>query len=35
VTDAKTITGLLWLQQWRAGAWPLEWKSAEAWRQVR
>lgn len=28
VTDAKTMVGLLWLQQWRAGRWPLEWRSA-------
>ena len=26
VTDAKTLIGLLWLQRWRAGAWPLEWR---------
>jgi ADP-ribose pyrophosphatase len=25
VTDAKTLIGLLWLQRWQAGAWPLEW----------
>ncbi|MEY8689990.1 MAG: NUDIX domain-containing protein [Leptothrix sp. (in: b-proteobacteria)] len=25
VTDAKTMVGLLWLQQWRAGRWPLTW----------
>ncbi len=25
VTDAKTLTGLLWLQNWRAGRWPLRW----------
>lgn len=28
VTDAKTSIGLLWLQQWRAGAWPLTWRAA-------
>ena len=28
VTDAKTLIALLWLQQWRAGAWPLSWKPA-------
>ncbi|OWQ91930.1 ADP-ribose pyrophosphatase [Roseateles aquatilis] len=28
VTDAKTLTGLLWLQRWRAGAWPLTWMPA-------
>lgn len=26
VTDAKTLIGLLWLQRWRAGAWPLDWQ---------
>lgn len=25
VTDAKTMIGLLWLQKWRAGSWPLQW----------
>ncbi len=25
VTDAKTLVGLLWLQKWRAGRWPLQW----------
>jgi ADP-ribose pyrophosphatase len=28
VTDAKTLIALLWLQQWRAGVWPLDWKPA-------
>ncbi|MEO8298749.1 MAG: NUDIX hydrolase [Burkholderiales bacterium] len=28
VTDAKTLIGLLWLQQWQAGHWPLSWQSA-------
>ena len=28
LTDAKTLVGLLWLQRWRAGAWPLEWVEA-------
>jgi len=28
VTDVKTLVGLLWLQRWRAGAWPLQWQSA-------
>lgn len=34
VTDAKTMVGLLWLQQWRSGAWPLQWRSAaeHGWR---
>lgn len=26
ITDAKTLIGLLWLQQWRAGAWSLTWR---------
>ncbi len=28
LTDAKTLIGLLWLQRWRAGAWPLAWHGA-------
>ena len=28
VTDAKTLIGLAWLQNWRAGAWTLEWVRA-------
>ena len=28
ITDAKTLVGLLWLQNWRAGHWPLRWVSA-------
>lgn len=28
LTDAKTLIGLLWLQRWRAGAWPLRWQDA-------
>ena len=28
LTDAKTLIGLLWLKQWRAGLWPLEWRPA-------
>ena len=28
ITDAKTLVGLLWLQNWRAGRWPLEWQPA-------
>lgn len=27
VTDAKTMIGLLWLQQWRAGGWDLHWQA--------
>lgn len=26
ITDAKTLTGLLWLQQWHAGKWELTWQ---------
>ena len=26
VTDAKTLVGLLWLQNWRSGRWPLDWQ---------
>lgn len=28
LTDAKTLIGLLWLQRWQQGAWPLSWLSA-------
>ena len=28
LTDAKTLIGLMWLQNWRAGRWPLEWHAA-------
>ena len=28
VTDGKTMVGLLWLQNWRAGRWPLQWRAA-------
>jgi ADP-ribose pyrophosphatase len=28
LTDAKTLIGLLWLQNWRAGRWPLTWVPA-------
>jgi ADP-ribose pyrophosphatase len=28
LTDAKTLIGLLWLQNWRAGRWPLEWRAS-------
>jgi ADP-ribose pyrophosphatase len=30
LTDAKTLIGLLWLQRWQQGAWPLDWRSAPA-----
>lgn len=29
VTDAKSLTCLLWLQRWRSGAWPLAWMTAD------
>jgi len=28
LTDVKTLIGLMWLQKWRAGAWPLSWHPA-------
>ena len=28
LTDAKTLIGMLWLQRWRAGHWPLTWHAA-------
>ncbi|MDQ6640433.1 MAG: NUDIX hydrolase [Pseudomonadota bacterium] len=28
ITDAKTLIGLLWLANWRAGRWPLRWMAA-------
>jgi len=28
VTDVKTMIGLLWLQKWQAGQWPLVWQPA-------
>ncbi|WP_414708894.1 MULTISPECIES: NUDIX domain-containing protein [Roseateles] len=28
LTDAKTLIGLLWLQRWQQGAWPLNWQPA-------
>ena len=28
LTDAKTLIGLLWLQKWRSGQWPLTWQPA-------
>jgi ADP-ribose pyrophosphatase len=29
VTDAKTLTGVLWLQNYLSGAWPLEWQARQ------
>ena len=28
LTDVKTIVGMMWLQKWRAGEWPLDWVGA-------
>ena len=28
LTDAKTLIGLLWLQNWRSGRWPMTWVPA-------
>ena len=28
LTDAKTLTGLLWLQNWQSGRWVLDWQPA-------
>jgi ADP-ribose pyrophosphatase len=28
ITDAKTLIGLLWLQNWHAGRWSLDWHAA-------
>jgi ADP-ribose pyrophosphatase len=28
LTDAKTLIGLLWLQNWQAGRWSLDWRPA-------
>jgi len=28
LTDAKSLISLMWLQKWRAGAWPLHWFTA-------
>lgn len=30
LTDAKTLSGLLWLHQWRRGAWALDWRAGAA-----
>lgn len=30
LTDAKTLIGLLWLQNWRAGRWSLDWATQES-----
>ncbi len=28
ISDVKTLIGLMWLQKWRAGLWPLHWVEA-------
>lgn len=28
LTDVKTIVGMMWLQKWRGGDWPLQWVEA-------
>ena len=28
LTDAKTLIGLLWLQNWQAGRWTIDWRAA-------
>ena len=28
LTDGKSLIGLLWLQNWQKGAWPLNWQAA-------
>lgn len=30
LTDAKTLIGLMWLQNWRSGRWILDWRPAPA-----
>jgi len=30
LSDVKTLIGLMWLQKWRAGRWPLDWVDANA-----
>lgn len=30
VTDAKTLIGLLWVQKWQSGQWPLHWQAASS-----
>ena len=30
LSDVKTLIGLMWLQKWRAGLWPLDWVDANA-----
>ncbi|WP_119155761.1 NUDIX domain-containing protein [Caldimonas tepidiphila] len=30
VTDVKTMVALMWLQNWRAGRWPLQWRADPA-----
>ena len=30
LSDVKTLVGLLWLQKWRAGLWPLQWRQPDS-----
>ena len=30
LTDAKTLIGLMWLQNWRSGRWGIDWQAAPA-----
>ena len=30
LSDVKTLIGLLWLQKWRAGLWPLHWRQPDS-----
>ena len=30
LSDVKSLIGLLWLQKWRAGLWPLQWRQPDS-----
>jgi ADP-ribose pyrophosphatase len=32
ITDSKTLFGALWLDQWLAGRWSLDWRPTQDWR---
>jgi ADP-ribose pyrophosphatase len=34
VTDAKTLAAALWLGQWQAGHWSLDWRAAQHWAEA-
>jgi ADP-ribose pyrophosphatase len=34
ITDAKTLIAALWLDQWLAGRWTLDWRAAQHWATV-